>query len=346
MYEYIEDLIFENSRNVSIKLHHRVGRFVKIQLHFGARWILISEITFDSVIAHGNFSVEAEPTTTVSPLRSSSSNKKSEEKIEIPVPNSRIHDPTYLTVIVGSLAALILILVVIVFITLNRLRNKKFFRSPNSSSAGFPSGTLPHLQPESVFSMGEKGSAIEAYGVTEINDYRRSRGTIKSSLRSTLPLPHPGFDNLIDNNDYQEPYQAFKYAPYYSYSSVVMEMQDVIGDAKKIPPQSGKTSLPLPPYSLKSYLLDTYDYAVPETGTPLLSSEKTAATMRSRLNSTASHNSRISSNSAPKKSPTTQHEALLALKKRLEEQTLTEFPRHRLRMLSKLSEGAFGTVCS
>lgn len=135
--------------------------------------------------------------------------------------------------IVGSLAALILILVVVVFVTLNRLRNKKFFRSPNSSSAGFPSNTLPHLQPESVFSMGEKGGTIEAYGVTEIDDYRRSRGTIKSSLRSTLPLPHPGFDNLVDNNDYQEPYQAFKYAPYYSYSSVVMEMQDVISETKK-----------------------------------------------------------------------------------------------------------------
>lgn len=39
-----------------------------------------------------------------------------------------------------------------------------------------------------------------------------------------------------------------------------------------------------------------------------------------------------------------QQEALTALKKRLEETTLPEFPRHRLRMLSKLSEGAFGTV--
>lgn len=40
----------------------------------------------------------------------------------------------------------------------------------------------------------------------------------------------------------------------------------------------------------------------------------------------------------------TQQEALAALKKRLEETTLQEFPRHRLRMLSKLSEGTFGTV--
>lgn len=47
----MEDRIFESSRNVSIKLHHRIGRFVKIQLTFASKWIMISEIMFDS----GNF---------------------------------------------------------------------------------------------------------------------------------------------------------------------------------------------------------------------------------------------------------------------------------------------------
>ncbi|GLH05404.1 Discoidin domain-containing receptor 2 [Gryllus bimaculatus] len=42
-YTYIEDRIFESSRNISIKLHHRVGRFVKLQLHFAAKWIMLSE---------------------------------------------------------------------------------------------------------------------------------------------------------------------------------------------------------------------------------------------------------------------------------------------------------------
>lgn len=47
-YTYMEDRIFEYSRNVSIKLHHRIGRFVRLRLHFAANWIMISEITFDS----------------------------------------------------------------------------------------------------------------------------------------------------------------------------------------------------------------------------------------------------------------------------------------------------------
>lgn len=40
----------------------------------------------------------------------------------------------------------------------------------------------------------------------------------------------------------------------------------------------------------------------------------------------------------------TQQEVLSALKKRLEQTSVPLFPRHRLRMLSKLAEGAFGSV--
>lgn len=87
--------------------------------------------------------------------------------------------------------------------------------------------------------MSEKGGSIEAYGVTEIDDYRRSHSSMKSSHRSTLPLPQLG--NMSDSNEYQEPYQAMKFAPYYSYSSVIMEMQDVVpGSVKKCPMSQSK----------------------------------------------------------------------------------------------------------
>ncbi|KAH0810624.1 hypothetical protein GEV33_012167 [Tenebrio molitor] len=327
-YEYMEDRIFENARNISIKLHHRVGRFVKIQLHFAAKWLLVSEITFDSVVAHGNFTVESEPTTVPS-VKGHSGDRHHEHKIEIPVPN-KINEPAYLTIIVIGLAFIILLLGGVIYLIIHRFRNRKFFRSPNSSNIGFPGDTLPHLQPESVLGMSEKGSSIEAYGVTEIEDYRRSHGTLKSSLRSTLPLPHPG--HMSENNEYQEPYQALKYAPYYSYSSVVMEMQDVMPNSiKKCPIQQ----------------IDAYDYAIPEPGTlPLLGSDNTLPMTRSRISSVSLKSQKMNSrnsHSEGKKSPT-QQEALTALKKRLDDTQLMEFPRHRLRMLSKLSEGAFGTV--
>ena len=47
-YTYMEDNIFETPHNISVKLHHRVGKFVKLRLHFAARWIMISEVNFDS----------------------------------------------------------------------------------------------------------------------------------------------------------------------------------------------------------------------------------------------------------------------------------------------------------
>lgn len=237
-FEYVEDKIFESARNVTIKLHHRIGKFVKIQLHFAARWMLISEINFDSIVAHGNFTPEPEPTT-ISPIKAQDKNPN-ERKIEIPVHNNKFND--YFAVIVIGLIAIILLLGVVIFLTINRFRNRKFLRSPNSSNIGFPDNTLPHLQTDSVFNTAEKGNGIEAYGVTEIDDCRRSHGSLKSSLRSTLPLPHPGLDHLQENNEYQEPYQALKYAPYYSYSSVVMEMQDILMNSNKkfTPTQSGK----------------------------------------------------------------------------------------------------------
>ncbi|KAL3275329.1 hypothetical protein HHI36_020096 [Cryptolaemus montrouzieri] len=327
-FEYIEDLIFEVARNVTIKLHHRVGRFVKVQLYFSSKWLMVSEITFDSIIAHGNFTVEAEPTT-IAPSKIASNDR---HKIKIDVPSSdKISEPTYLTIIVIALIIIVILLKVFIFIVC-RMRSKKMFRSPNSSDVGYAASTCPHLQADSMYGVSEKGSNIEAYGVTEIDDYRRSHGSVKSSMKSTLPLPYPC--NQGEVNEYQEPYQAMKYAPYYSYSPVIIEMQDSLPNSIKKPHIS---------------LTDTYDYAVPEAGTsPLLGhNDSTLPMSRSRMSSVSSKSQRISSRNSHgdvKKQSPTQQEALNALKRRLEETALTEFPRHRLRMISKLSEGAFGTV--
>ncbi|KAJ8953791.1 hypothetical protein NQ317_010766 [Molorchus minor] len=316
-YEYIEDRIFETARNITVKLHHRVGRFVKLQLFFASKWILISEVYFDSVVAHGNFSVELEPTTVPVKVHGGTGERQ-DNKMEIPVP-SEINESAVIAIILIGLTLVILLLGAIILI-IYRFRNKKFFRSPNSSNIGFPNSTLPHLQPESVYDEATAQSS-RVYGP-----------------RSSTPIP----EICRKNNEYQEPYQAMKYAPYYSYSSVVLEMQDVAPNSIK------KCSIPQ----------DAYDYAVPEPGTlPLLpsSEQNTLPIARSRMSSVSSKGPRISLRSTHSEgregkevvyffqSPT-QQEALTALKRRLEETTVQEFPRHRLRMLSKLSEGAFGTA--
>ena len=42
-FEYMPDTVMEKARDVVIHLHHRVGRFIKFDLRFAARWLLISE---------------------------------------------------------------------------------------------------------------------------------------------------------------------------------------------------------------------------------------------------------------------------------------------------------------
>lgn len=34
--------------NITIPLHNRIGRFLRLQLRFSSRWILLSEVSFDS----------------------------------------------------------------------------------------------------------------------------------------------------------------------------------------------------------------------------------------------------------------------------------------------------------
>ncbi|XP_034183281.2 discoidin domain-containing receptor 2 [Osmia lignaria lignaria] len=53
-FSYIPDLVLEQARDVTIKLHSRAGRFLKLQLYFAARWIMLSEVIFESVISEWN----------------------------------------------------------------------------------------------------------------------------------------------------------------------------------------------------------------------------------------------------------------------------------------------------
>ncbi|ERL85490.1 hypothetical protein D910_02909 [Dendroctonus ponderosae] len=248
-FEYMEDRIFESARNISIKLHHRVGKYVKLQLFFASKWILISEVSFEAVVAHGNFTPEPEVATTTH-VRVASDHG---HKIEIPAPSS-INDPVIVLIVIGIIA--VLLLLGLIMFLIYRFKRRKFLRSPNSSNLGFPNGTLPpHLQNnDSIFRMqkskngAQEKEHIEAYGVTDINNcddyWRKSHGggSVKSSLRSTLPLPHP------EENTYQEPYQAMQFAQYYSSSPIIMEMTNY-----------SSTSLDKPHSNC-----DNYDYDIPE----------------------------------------------------------------------------------
>ncbi|XP_043505190.1 epithelial discoidin domain-containing receptor 1-like isoform X1 [Polistes fuscatus] len=331
-YTYMEDKIFETSRNVSIKLHHRIGKYVKLRLHFSARWIMISEVIFDSDIAHGNFTTEEAPTTE-SPIQSDVFVEKNGSGVdgELPVSTAKHDDPTYMAIVIGVLMAVILLLAVAIFLIISRHRQRKCFASPMTGKA--PS----HLG--STCATVEKGAALMAYTLED--DERYAGGSLPT-------LPRDLGNRLLDIaklDDYQEPYQALKYAPYYSYSTVVMEMKDMMLNNKG-------TNINHSAVYANGAVDTSYDYAVPELGTvPLLNQEGTGGCPRTTTVSSTtsdkeslfSKNSSHSAKTEDKKSPT-QQEVLSALKRRLEQTSVPLFPRHRLRMLSKLAEGAFGTV--
>lgn len=50
VYQHIRDDIFEIARPVLIELNNQIGRFVRVDFYFDSKWLLISEITFDSQI--------------------------------------------------------------------------------------------------------------------------------------------------------------------------------------------------------------------------------------------------------------------------------------------------------
>ncbi|XP_076649969.1 discoidin domain-containing receptor 2 [Halictus rubicundus] len=327
-YTYMEDKIFETSRNITIKLHHRVGKYVKLRLHFSDRWIMISEVTFDSDVAHGNFTPEEAPTTE-SPIQSDVFvEKNGAAEGELPVSTAKHDDPTYMAVVIGVLTAVILLLAVAIFLIVSRHRQRKCFASPMTGKA--PS----HLG--STCATVEKGAALMAYTLED--DERYAGGSLPT-------LPRDLGNRLLDIvklDDYQEPYQALKYAPYYSYSTVVMEMQDMMLNNKS-------TNINHSAVYANGAVDTSYDYAVPELGTvPLLNQDGTGRGPAVSSNSTDQDNlfsktSARANKTEDKKSPT-QQEVLSALKRRLEQTSVPLFPRHRLRMLSKLAEGAFGTV--
>jgi len=48
VYRYMRDSLMEYARTVVIPLEHGIGRYIRVQLEFDSRWMLISEVQFQS----------------------------------------------------------------------------------------------------------------------------------------------------------------------------------------------------------------------------------------------------------------------------------------------------------
>lgn len=123
-FDSMDDRIFENARNVSVKLHHRIGRFVKLQLYFAERWILVSEVSFESSLVSGNFSDDEEDFSEDYDLKINDRKTGSIiEKTKVIGANKYSNLETYLAITLVVLGLLVLIIIVIRFIQLKRHTN-------------------------------------------------------------------------------------------------------------------------------------------------------------------------------------------------------------------------------
>ncbi|XP_055387519.1 discoidin domain-containing receptor tyrosine kinase B-like isoform X2 [Condylostylus longicornis] len=123
-YSYMTDMVSDQARDITIKLHNRIGRFLKIQLYFGSRWILLSEISFISVAATGNFTDEEVKETLLS-QKTTKNSGKGEQKLLSPRPIDQAPERNLVGIILVSLTTVILITMAVVLLIVVRKRKAR-----------------------------------------------------------------------------------------------------------------------------------------------------------------------------------------------------------------------------
>lgn len=182
-------------------------------------------------VAHGNFSIESSDGANPSNDHPHGGKGANGGRSETPISTAKREDANLMAVAIGVLMAIIILLAIAIFFIVIRHRHRKCFASPLASKAAMPGATSQHIPLGSTCGISEKNTAM--YHINDVDDYNQdSRCGGNSSNMSTLPVPlikKVKNDFMMDDkmDDYQEPYQALRCAPYYSYSSVVMEMQDM-----------------------------------------------------------------------------------------------------------------------
>ncbi|KAJ8985109.1 hypothetical protein NQ317_012759 [Molorchus minor] len=127
-YSYMPDRVLENARNVSINLHQRLARFVKLRLYFADSRIMLSEVVFDSVPVPFNVTEEEALDLEEKELIITSSGDKARQAFETIA--AKKEGDTYVEVIIGVLTAIMLLLMMIFVIILIVNKRHKLQGSP------------------------------------------------------------------------------------------------------------------------------------------------------------------------------------------------------------------------
>ncbi|XP_063234140.1 discoidin domain-containing receptor 2-like [Bacillus rossius redtenbacheri] len=126
-FSYMPDPALEHARNVSVRLHQRAGRFLKLRLYFAAEWIMVSEVLFESAAVDGNFTDEAASSHEDVLTDPEGARTRWDSFETMTAPRG---DQGYVEAVVGVLTAVSLLLLLVFVVILVVSRRQKLHGSP------------------------------------------------------------------------------------------------------------------------------------------------------------------------------------------------------------------------
>ncbi|ODM98888.1 Discoidin domain-containing receptor 2 [Orchesella cincta] len=303
-----EDCIFEEPRNITIKLHRRVAQYIKLQLFWAAKWILISEVTFDARpvgsqrVVHSGISTTSSEDGSLAQSDASgsgASNTLSRETPPMAGPPALSHSKwspatIIITAVISSVLAIIIILTILLTVILVRRRVLGSRKVPKT-----PEGTLP-FDNSNDFGYASPDE-IRKYKIST-SDYTEPFTTapVAAAPPPLTTFPRSSFNPSTTGGD--SGVGSKRMADYYICTLIPNATQPTVADSS-----------------------NEYEYAVPNELGKLLPSQQPSP-LKSIPNSPATAN----------------RTRMMLLK--FKELGIPEIQKHRLRMLRKLGDGTFGSV--
>ncbi|EEB18066.1 discoidin domain receptor, putative [Pediculus humanus corporis] len=356
------DLSRESARNVSIPLENRMGKFIKFQFFFSARWILISEISFESGSIQGNATEESleqyflQQDSIMETVSQTPGGETTNARKEItPAKSPTTNTQAYIGLITGVLAVIVMLLVCTILVMVRRGRKKVALLHKHTALVS--SSTKPGV----TINMKDLKMNMAISGPIMNNGLTRSRLTSSKTTRGHCKKTNvekgksdsagnyvTGEESDSENSSvYHEPYKLLpssgkqeygclikrdalsssKSGEYTDFTSV-NSFQDEIKFSPSFFNLATNSLIRPPPYDVGNYQTPTKNNHQSFSENYYAATDIVKTETRREQNFTLGKLTpiKIPEGSAP------------------EDSEIPEFPRHRLRVVEKLGEGGFGMV--
>ncbi|XP_068082067.1 discoidin domain-containing receptor 2 [Anabrus simplex] len=356
----------EAARNITIPLQGRVARFLRFQLHFAARWILLSEVTFDSVPILRNMTDETleqyflqqEGVQEPAGVPGNTGGETTHARKEItPATSATTNHQAYIGLITGVLAMVVLLLASTVVLMVRRGRKKVALLHKHTALVS--SSTKPGV----TINMKELKMNMALSTPIINNGISRTRVTAKSKVGVATPAPPTKGNNIYghvavgeesedseNSSVYHEPYKLLpsakqeygcllkkdtlsssksgEYTDFTSVNSFQEEVKFSSPSFYNLTPPPPPTSRP-PPYDVHNFQTPTKAAPTAPPVENYYAATDIVKTERREQHFTPGKFTPIKLPDGPPRDGCA---------------PIMEFPRHRLRLVEKLGEGSFGMV--